>query len=95
MKALLLSAINKKDEANKLIKATLFKNMTNFTCWHVMGLLHRKDKEYDQARRSYLQALKINATNEACLRDLCQLQMHLRDYMGFFETSRQMLLKNS
>ena len=60
-----------------------------------MGILHRKDKEYDQARRAYIQALKINSTNESCLRDLCQLQMHLRDYAGFQETRRQMLLKNA
>jgi len=95
MRALLLSAVNKKEESRALIKKVLFKNMTNFTCWHVMGLLHRKDKEYDPARRAYLQALKLNSQNESVLRDLCQLQMHLRDYQGFFETRRQMLIKNS
>jgi N-alpha-acetyltransferase 15/16, NatA auxiliary subunit len=95
MKALIFSAMGKRDEAHVQIKKVLFKNMGNFTCWHVMGILHRKDKEYDQARRAYIQALKINPTNESCLRDLCQLQMHLRDYSGFLDTRRMLLLNHA
>lgn len=71
MHALILSGQGCRDQAHAEIKKVLFKNMGNFTCWHVMGILHRKDKAYDQARRAYLQALKFNSTNESVLRDLC------------------------
>ena len=26
------------------IKAVLFKNMKNYTCWHIMGIVHRREK---------------------------------------------------
>ena len=44
MKALTMSALKKKVEAFDLIKKALFKNLKNFTCWHVYGLLHRQNK---------------------------------------------------
>jgi peptide alpha-N-acetyltransferase len=47
MKALILSAMGRMSEANDQIKKTLFKNMTNFTCWHVFGIINRKEKDYD------------------------------------------------
>ena len=49
-------------------------------------------REYDQARRAYLFALKCDANNEQTMRELIQLQIHLRDYVGFEETSRKLLL---
>ena len=71
MKALILSGMNRNNDAMTQIKATLFKNLTNFTCWHVMGIINRKAKEYDQARRAYLNALKYNTDNDSVTRDLC------------------------
>ena len=44
MKALNLNALKKKQEAFELIKKALFKNLGNFTCWHVYGILHRSNK---------------------------------------------------
>lgn len=37
-------------------------------------------REYDQARRAYLNALKYNPGHEQVLRDLSNLQIFLRDY---------------
>lgn len=44
MKALTMNAMKKKKEAFELIKQALFKNLANFTCWHVYGILHRSNK---------------------------------------------------
>ena len=49
-------------------------------------------REYDQARRAYLFALKCDANNENTMRELIQLQIHLRDFPGFEETSRKQLM---
>ena len=46
------------------------KNMTNFTCWHIYGMIMQKEKDYDQARRCYLNALKYNEDNENVMKDL-------------------------
>mgnify|MGYP002633066187 CR=1 FL=1 len=57
-----------------------------------MGIVNRKDKDYDAARRAYLNALKYNPDNESVQRDLCQIQLHLRDFEGFRESRRQILM---
>ncbi len=44
MKALILNAMKRKKEAFELGKMVLFKNLANFTCWHVYGILHRSNK---------------------------------------------------
>lgn len=49
-------------------------------------------REYDQARRAYLFALKCDPNNERTMRELLQLQIHLRDFPGFEETSRKLLM---
>ena len=49
-------------------------------------------REYDQARRAYLFALKCDANNEQTMRELIQLQVHLRDGVGFEDTARKLLL---
>jgi peptide alpha-N-acetyltransferase len=92
MKALNMNAMKKKTEAFDWIKKALFKNLGNFTCWHVYGILHRGNKNYDEARKAYLNALRYDAGNANVLRDLGQLQVHLRDYEAYAETRRQLLV---
>jgi peptide alpha-N-acetyltransferase len=83
MRALNLNALKKRTEAFEFIKKALFKNMKNFTCWHVYGILHRSNKNYDEARKAYVNALKYQPTNQNVLRDIGQLQVQLRDYEGY------------
>jgi len=87
-----LTKLKRSKEAIEGIKKLLFKNMTNFTCWHVYGLIMRQQKDYDQARRAYLNALKYNPDHEQAMRDLSSLQIFLRDYQGFEESRRQLLI---
>jgi len=39
MRALLLSGLGRSAEAHAVIKKILFKNLTNYTCWHVYGMI--------------------------------------------------------
>lgn len=91
-RALAMSGLGKMKEAVKEIKLVLMKNMMNGTCWHVMGIIHRKEKEHDQARRAFLMSIKCDPTNENTLRELVQLQVHLRDFPGFEESARKILM---
>ena len=36
-----------KTAAIKEIKTVLFKNMGNFTVWHILGIIMNKEKDYD------------------------------------------------
>jgi tetratricopeptide (TPR) repeat protein len=57
-KALILNGLKRGNEAFDLIKKVLFKNLGNFTCWHVYGMLNRSNKRFDDARKAFLNALK-------------------------------------
>lgn len=94
MRALLLSCLSKPEEAMEQIKKVLFKNLANSTCWHVYGIIHRTKKDFETAKKAYLNAHKYNPNNDSIMRDLCQIQIHQRDYEGFAETRRLCLVKD-
>ena len=49
-------------------------------------------RDYDAARRAYLNAIKYSEENDNILRDLSQLQIHLRDFQGYEESRNKMLM---
>jgi len=59
-KALILNSEKRKAEAYELIKKALFKNLANFTCWHVYGIINKQNRQYQEARKAYLNALKYD-----------------------------------
>ena len=73
MRALMLSGLGQAEEAMAMIKKALFKNLANFTCWHVYGIIHRIKKDWETAKKAFLNAHKYNSTNDSILRDLCQI----------------------
>lgn len=60
-------------------------------CWHVFGLLHRADRNYNEAIKAYKQALKFDPNNFQILRDLSLLQVQMRDLDGFAVTRNSIL----
>lgn len=48
--------------------------------WHVYGLLHRADKNYEEAAKCYTHALKYNKNDINILRDFALLQTQMRHY---------------
>ena len=92
MKGLMLSCLNRKQEAYELVKAGVTANLRSHVCWHVYGLLYRSDQEYEEAIKCYKNALRMDKENLQVLRDLAQLQIQMRDLPGFLET-RQTLLE--
>ena len=64
-------------------------------CWHVYGLLHRSDRNYNEAIKAYKQALRIDPENLQILRDLSLLQIQMRDLAGFVVTRHTLLTLKS
>ncbi|KAG7359972.1 NMDA receptor-regulated protein 1 [Nitzschia inconspicua] len=91
MKGLDLNYLGKREEAHALVKLGLMNDMQSHVCWHVYGLLHRSDRNYNEAIKAYKQALRIDSDNLQILRDLSMLQIQMRDLSGFAVT-RQTLL---
>lgn len=91
MKGLVLNALDKKDDAILLVRKGLRIDMRSHICWHVYGLLYRSERDYREAAKAYLNALRIDKDNQQILRDLALLQVQIRDYEGLEDTRRRLL----
>ncbi|KAH7098643.1 N-terminal acetyltransferase A, auxiliary subunit [Auriculariales sp. MPI-PUGE-AT-0066] len=78
MKGLLISMTGKKEEGLDMAKRGARFNLTSHIVWHVLGLIHKADRNYEEANRSYGQALRFDKDNVNLLRDSASLQMQLR-----------------
>ncbi|CAI4211974.1 unnamed protein product [Parascedosporium putredinis] len=91
MKALIMNAQGKTDEAFGLAKEALTVDMKSHICWHVYGLLYRSIKNFEEAIKAYKFALKLDPDNNQIQRDLAILQIQMRDYQGHIQSRFTML----
>jgi N-alpha-acetyltransferase 15/16, NatA auxiliary subunit len=91
MKGLIFNNMGKKEESYELVKLGLKNDVRSHVCWHVFGLLYRTDRNYKEAIKCYLNALRIDTDNQNILRDLSFLQIQMRDMNSFAETRRKLL----
>ncbi|KAH7310418.1 NMDA receptor-regulated protein 1-domain-containing protein [Stachybotrys elegans] len=91
MKALILNAQGKTEEAFALGKEALTVDMKSHICWHVYGLLYRAGKNYEEAIKAYRFALKLEPESAQIQRDLATLQVQMRDYAGYIQSRTAML----
>ena len=91
MKALIWNSQGNKDDAFALAKDALKADMKSPVCWHVYGILYRDAKNFEEAQKAFKFALKIEAESPIIQRDLAQLQIHLRDYVGHVQSRRTIL----
>jgi len=92
LKGLILNAMDKKEEAQVLVKKGLMFNLRSPLCWHFHGLIHRSEREYDRAIKCYKNALRYEPDNFKILKDMSLLQAQRRMADGFQETCRKILL---
>ncbi|KAK3318039.1 NMDA receptor-regulated protein 1-domain-containing protein [Apodospora peruviana] len=92
MKALIMNAQGKTEEAFALAKEALTIDMKSHICWHVYGILYRTNKNFDEAIKAYKFALKLEPDSHQIQRDLAILQVQIRDYPGYVQ-SRFVMLK--
>jgi peptide alpha-N-acetyltransferase len=95
MKALIMNAQGKTEEAFALAKVALQNDMKSHVCWHVYGLLYRADKNFEEAIKAYKFALRLEPDSPQIQRDLALLQIQMRDYQGYVTSRRAMLQARS
>lgn len=78
MKGIIVNSLGRKEEAYELVKAGVRNDVRSHICWHVYGLLYRSDGNYKEAIKCYLNALRIDPSNQNILRDLSWLQVQVR-----------------
>lgn len=60
MKGLILTHMGKRDEGIDLVKKGIRLDLTSHIVWHVFGLIQKGEKNYEEALKSYTQALKFD-----------------------------------
>ncbi|KAI9202793.1 NMDA receptor-regulated protein 1-domain-containing protein [Polychytrium aggregatum] len=80
MKGLFCGHLDRKEDAHQFIKKGIVADMTSHICWHVYGLFYRGEKNYEEASKCYIQALKFDKENIQILRDYSLLQLQMRNY---------------
>lgn len=60
MKGLILTHMGKRDEGIELVKKGVRLDLTSHICWHVFGLIQKGEKNYEEALKSYTQALRFD-----------------------------------
>lgn len=95
MKAMILSYTpnGRTAEVLDIAKQGLRANLTSSTCWHILGLLYRGDKNFNEAMRCFRQAYRLSPENMLLLRDLATLQVQERDLSGFLETRKKIFFQ--
>ncbi|KAJ1926348.1 hypothetical protein IWQ60_003873 [Tieghemiomyces parasiticus] len=91
MRGLFLVNLDRKAEGIAQVKLGIRQDLTSHICWHVYGLIHRADRNYTEAVKCYLQALKFDPNNFQILRDLALLQTQLRQYDRLATTRASLL----
>ncbi|KAF9941414.1 N-alpha-acetyltransferase 15, NatA auxiliary subunit [Modicella reniformis] len=91
MKGLFYNHMDKKEEAYEFVKKGLRLDLKSHICWHVLGLLYRSDKNYEEASKCYINALKFEKESIQILRDLSLLQMQMRNLEAYMETRHNLL----
>jgi N-alpha-acetyltransferase 15/16, NatA auxiliary subunit len=91
MKALIMNAQGKTEEAFALGKEALTVDMKSHICWHVYGLLYRTNKNFEEAIKAYKFALRLEPESPQIQRDLAILQIQMRDYQGYVQSRLAML----
>ena len=60
MKGLILTHMGKREEGIDLVKKGIRLDLTSHICWHVFGLIQKAEKNYEEALKSYTQALRFD-----------------------------------
>jgi tetratricopeptide (TPR) repeat protein len=90
MKGLILNQLGptRKAEAHDLSKKGLRYDLTSHICWHVLGMVYRSDRNYEEALKCYQNAIKFDKDNLNILKDMAVLQIQCRLYEPYTVRSR-------
>lgn len=91
MKGLIVANMGRREEGLELAKKGVRYDLTSHIVWHVFGLCQKLEKNYDEALKSYTQALRFDRDNMNILRDAASLQCQLRLFDGLVETRHTIL----
>lgn len=91
MKGLLLLCQGDSSGGYDFVRKGLRNDLTSPVCWHVFGIMYRMDKNYVEAAKCYVNALKYDKENVQIVRDLAILQSQLGQWAALVDTRNSLL----
>jgi len=79
------------EEARTLVRRGIECHPQSHVCWHVMGLVHRAEREHAESAKCYAQALKLDPENGLILKDLSMVYLQTRNLKAFVELRWKLL----
>ena len=79
------------EEARALVRRGIECHPQSHVCWHVMGLVHRAEREHGESAKCYAQALKLDPENGLILKDLSMVYLQTRNLKAFVELRWKLL----
>ncbi|WVR07434.1 hypothetical protein IAU60_004475 [Kwoniella sp. DSM 27419] len=77
---LTVSSVPKKEEAEAMARLAVKKDITSHITWHVLGILAKSRKDWDEASRAFAMARKQDSDNIPLIRDSISLFTHTRQF---------------
>lgn len=74
------TSVPKAEEAEAMARVAIKKDMTSHITWHVLGILAKTRKDWDEATKAFAMARKQDPDNIPVLRDAFALATHTRHY---------------
>ncbi|KAE8542640.1 hypothetical protein D1P53_001421 [Cryptococcus gattii VGV] len=74
------SSVPKREEAEVMARLAVKKDITSHITWHVLGILAKNRKDWDEASRAFAMARRQDPDNIPLIRDSIALLTHTRQY---------------
>ncbi|KIR99663.1 peptide alpha-N-acetyltransferase [Cryptococcus deuterogattii 2001/935-1] len=74
------SSMPKREEAEAMARLAVKKDITSHITWHVLGILAKNRKDWDEASRAFAMARRQDPDNIPLIRDSIALLTHTRQY---------------
>ncbi|ORY35432.1 NMDA receptor-regulated protein 1-domain-containing protein [Naematelia encephala] len=75
-----VGALPKQEEAEQMARTAVKKDITSHITWHVLGIIAKTKKDWDEASRAFAMARKQDNDNIPLIRDSISLYLHTRQY---------------
>jgi len=84
--------VPKAEEAEAMARTAVKKDITSHITWHVLGILAKTRRDWDEAAKAFAMARKQDPDNIPVLRDAIALTTHTRQYQQAVEIRHHYLL---
>jgi len=89
MKGLIVRSMDDGEEVNVEAHALVEKGISchprSHVCWHVLGLVHRQERNHAESARCYANALKLDPENGLIMKDLSFVYLQTRNIQAFVD----------